>query len=368
MSQFSKRYPNQQGNSDLNSQWLEGEHKMNHGLRYIYRAIRLVSGLVFAVAAIARADVPISPVAEVAGAKELAQLENEHVQVSFVEAKRGGKASARPVVRVRRGQEWVEAPLDASAESYQVVTAPGNVTFGMPEPRGYYALWSQEGRKGPLARVAWNAGKTEEAIVKSVSQLDAGRLKLKFYPLSTGSLEAIWSLAPDQKSIKVALEFRPLQEGQYSLGYFLFHRKPPEEVDELLLPPDDPGQAFSLEALHLSAGPGADSDVADAGGPDDLDRGGRSRIPHRSSSQCRRRSRVRAADSRRSRERTSLHLRPASREAGIQGGKGRSRAVHLSGVGAIRAIGTPPIGPLRTRCSAGTTTERMARSRSPRPR
>lgn len=200
------------------------------------RTSRAVGCLVLSAATVAHAEAPISPVTEVAEAKALAQLENEHVQVSFVQARRGGKASARPVVRVRRDGEWIEAPLDPSAESYQVVTAPGDVSFEIPKPRGYYALWTQEGRKGPLARVAWNAGKSEEAILRSVSQLDAERLKLEFYPLPTGSLQATWSLAPGEKSVKVAMDFRPRREGQYSLGYFLFHRKPPEEVDELLLP------------------------------------------------------------------------------------------------------------------------------------
>jgi hypothetical protein len=199
------------------------------------KMLQFVCGMVLAVPAVTRAEVPMSPVVEVAAAGVLAKLENEHVQVFYVEAKRGGRASARPVVRVRRNDEWVEAPLDASAESYQVVTAPGNVTFGMPN-RGYYALWTQEGRKGPLARVAWQAGKTAEAVVKSVRQLDARSLKLEFHPLPTGELEATWSLAPGEKSIKVALEFRPRQDGQYSLGYFLFNRKAPAEVDELLLP------------------------------------------------------------------------------------------------------------------------------------
>lgn len=166
----------------------------------------------------------------------LAKLENEHVQVSFVEAKRGGKASARPVVRVRQGDDWIEAPLDASAESYQVVTAPENVSFGIPE-RGYYAQWTQEGRAQPIARVAWQAGETREAVVESVEQIDDRSVKLRFHPLPDGELEAVWSLALGEKSIKVELGFRPNADGQFSLGYFLFHRKPPADVDEFLLPP-----------------------------------------------------------------------------------------------------------------------------------
>ncbi len=196
----------------------------------------ILCGILLASAMVARAEVLISPVEEIAGAAVLAKLGNEHVEVSFVEAKRGGLASARPVVRVRQGDVWIDAPLDAAAESYQVVSAPETVNMTIPI-RGFYPRWpdtTKEKSQGP--RIIWDAGKNHEAIVSSVEQVGPQQLKLRFHPLPVGSLEALWTLAPGEKSAKVSLSFTPTQKGQFSLGYFLFNCKPLEQVDELLMP------------------------------------------------------------------------------------------------------------------------------------
>jgi len=104
-------------------------------------------------------------------------------------------------------------------------------------PRGFYPRWTDLSRpKSVPAQVIWNAGENSEAIVASATQLDPRRLKLQFYSIPTESLEAVWTLNPGEKAIKVTLEFSPARNGQYSLGYFLFSRKPLEQIDELLLP------------------------------------------------------------------------------------------------------------------------------------
>lgn len=136
--------------------------------------------------------VPISPLEDQPGGKKLATIENENIRLSFVPATRGGKASARPMIEVKTPTGWLDAPVDASAETYQVVSAPETVTMNIPI-RG-------------------------------------------FHPLPIGSLEALWSLEPGGKSAKVSLTFTPNENGQFSLGYFLFNRKPVEQVDELLMP------------------------------------------------------------------------------------------------------------------------------------
>lgn len=207
------------------------------------KSLKLTYCLFFATSILARADVPIAAERELDESAVLATLENEHVMVAFLEASRDGQPSARPAVRVRRDGEWIEAPLDAPAESYRVVSATDDVRFGIPE-RGYYAQWTREGQPQPIARVAWQAGENREAVIRSVEPIDERSLKLRFHPLPEGELEAIWSLAPGEKSIKVAMEFRPTAAGQYSLGYFLFRRESPENVDEFLLPPTIQARRF----------------------------------------------------------------------------------------------------------------------------
>ncbi len=190
------------------------------------------------------AAVSISQVEESNPANILAHMENEHLKISFIGAKRDGKITARPVMDVRKEDQWVHAPLDESAESYQIVSAPESVTYKLPH-RVFHPRWTDtENDTLRNAQVIWEAGENREAIVASATQLDAQRVRLNFHPLAEGTLEAVWTLKPGEKSVKVSLEFRPSKKGQYALGYFLFNRKPMEVVDELLLPMTVQGKRF----------------------------------------------------------------------------------------------------------------------------
>ncbi|HIL69777.1 MAG TPA: hypothetical protein EYG38_08005, partial [Verrucomicrobia bacterium] len=190
------------------------------------------------------AAVSISEVEESNEADVLARLENEHLKVSFIGAKRDGRISVRPVIDVRKDGQWLHTPLDESAESYQIVSAPESVTYDLPH-KVFHPRWSDsENDKPKKVQVIWEAGENREAIVASATQLDAHRARLNFHPLAEGTLMAVWTLKPGQKSVKVSLEFRPANRGQYALGYFLFYRKPIEAVDELLLPMTVQGKRF----------------------------------------------------------------------------------------------------------------------------
>ena len=183
-----------------------------------------------------RAEVRITPVSASPSAKVLATIGNEQVRVSFRETTRAGLASARPEVQVRSAEGWTPVEVDPSAESYQVVSSPGTVQMQIPI-RGFYPRWPDAAKKGSQGpRVIWDAGRGFEGIVSSVEQVGPQQLKLRFHPLPMGSLEAVWSLAPGEKSIRVSLAFMPKEKGQFSLGYFLFNRKPLDQVDELLMP------------------------------------------------------------------------------------------------------------------------------------
>ena len=78
-------------------------------------------------------SVSMSPVMDGDPDTALATLANEHVRVSFIRATRKGKASARPVVEVKVPGGWLKAPIDASAESYQILTAPGDTAIRFPQ-------------------------------------------------------------------------------------------------------------------------------------------------------------------------------------------------------------------------------------------
>ncbi len=192
--------------------------------------------MILVIALKSQAAVPISPVEDVEGGGVAAKLENEHLKVSFVEAVRGGRATVRPLLELPMGGRWVEAPLEASAESYQILSAPEGVRMEIPQ-RGFFPRWpdrTKDDSRGP--RIIWDAGESFEAVLESVTQVDEQRLLLRFYPLPIGTLEGSWELRPGEKTVRVSLEFTPDEPGQFSLGYFLFNRKPLEDVDELLMP------------------------------------------------------------------------------------------------------------------------------------
>ena len=195
--------------------------------------------------------VTISPVTDAAGAN-LARLENENLRVRFVAATRDGKPSACPVVDIKTATGWATVPIDPSAESYQVVSGPlteaVKLTLG-----GFYPQWKVVNRlasvtvecagvriqtrpTSPNGRVIWSAGQNSEGIVRQASQIGPNRVKLDFYPTAAGRLQAVWELRPGEKTARVEMNLLPNAAGQYSLGYFLFQRKPLAGVQELLLP------------------------------------------------------------------------------------------------------------------------------------
>ena len=204
-------------------------------LRFAPMLTAIVMALAFAGTLFAA--VPISPVTDAANQTALGKIENENVRVTFIPATRAGKATARPVVWVKSSSGWIMAPLEPSAESYQVLSVNSDVRMKIA---GFYPRWTNihPGASGHsyTDKVIWNVGEGIEAIIRTVTQLDNKRLKLSFYPTAAGTLTAIWDLQPGDKSIRVALEFTPYVDGQISLGYFLFHCKPLEQVDELLMP------------------------------------------------------------------------------------------------------------------------------------
>jgi hypothetical protein len=206
--------------------------------------------------------VPISP-AEIGGAQvSLGQLENEHLRVGFIAAQRAGKASACPVLELKSATGWNKIPLDASAESYQVMPAAANINLSF---QGFYPNWTTSQKKGfeiqvggvkvktasGARSVVWGAGQGEEAIVQRVTQLTPERLQLDFYPVPAGKLQATWELKPGAKTVRVEMTFTPAANGQYSLGYFLFSRKPVAEVDQMLLPFMVMGKRFPQTAYTM---------------------------------------------------------------------------------------------------------------------
>ncbi len=187
-------------------------------------------------AATAREQLSVSPVSKQSD-KLLAELRNERMKISFVACERQGKSSVTPVFQVRTKDGWHRVAADASAESYQVLQADPDLKMDLyhvmhPKWKAVKALKL----KGGITKVVWNAGENHEAIVKSAKQDGPNRVVLSFHPQKVGVLQAIWELAPGDRSAKVELKFTATQAAQYSLGYFMPNRKPIEQVDELLMP------------------------------------------------------------------------------------------------------------------------------------
>lgn len=196
--------------------------------------------LLLSVNLISQAGVPVFAVATDREMDAIGRLENQFLRVSFLRATGAGQSSAQPAIEVRTASGWVAVPLDPSAESYQVLVTPSDVTL---EIDGFYPRWRKEGEER-RSTVIWDAGSGHEAVIKSVTQVDSDQIRLEFHPLPIGSLEATWRLAPGEKTIQATMTFVPSQQGQFSLGYFLFKSQAIEEVDSLLMPMMVQGKRF----------------------------------------------------------------------------------------------------------------------------
>ena len=125
-------------------------------------------------------------------------LGNEFIRVDFIPALRAGKSSVQPRIQVKSSKGWITAPLDPSAESYQILSGSAGVRMSIA---GFYPEWPTDAGK-EKSRVVWNAGRGEEAIARSVTQVDERHLKILFHRTSAGSLEALWELPSGEKSIR----------------------------------------------------------------------------------------------------------------------------------------------------------------------
>ena len=134
-------------------------------------------------------QITISPITINAGAEVLAKLENEHLKVSFVKATRGGQVSVRPEIQTRTASGWAMAAVDASAESYQILSAPAGVTMEVGVNSVSPRWFDKSAPDKTATRVIWDAGTNHEAIIAAADQLDGSHLKLRFHPTPVGEME-----------------------------------------------------------------------------------------------------------------------------------------------------------------------------------
>ncbi len=171
-------------------------------------------------------------------AKE-AILKNEFVKIIFTSYTLNDQQSIKPVIEVKTPLGWVNTQVDASAESYQILSADTSLEMGLysvMHPKWKAVPEATEKDNGGNTQVIWDAGKIHEAVIKSARQDGHSRVILEFYPMAVGELKAVWELEPTSRSAKVTIKFTPGKTAQYSLGYMLCKSKAIEEVDELLMP------------------------------------------------------------------------------------------------------------------------------------
>ncbi|WP_304066990.1 hypothetical protein [Pedobacter glucosidilyticus] len=173
--------------------------------------------------------------------KKVIHLKNEFIEIDFVQCLKEQKASYTPVIKVKTSLGWKKLETDPTAESYQIVSAGETSTM---EISGFYPKWvkwvspneTNITKKKTFTNTIWEAGKNYEPIISAVKQDGKNRVSLEFYRLDVGVFKAVWELFPNEKNIRVQLQFTPQNSGQYSLGYFAFNRKSLDEVEELLMP------------------------------------------------------------------------------------------------------------------------------------
>lgn len=169
----------------------------------------------------------------------ITKLENSFVRILFHENEVKGMKSFLPSFEVKTPNGWFKVPSKKLAESYTVLVA--DIDTKLDFYRSSYPKWkATEDKKdvsdNGLVKVIWDAAENHQFIVKNVKQVSKNKIALEFYSNNVGTLKAIWELKTVDKTAKVSLDFTPVKEAQYSLGYFLANSKPFEEVDNLLMP------------------------------------------------------------------------------------------------------------------------------------
>ena len=122
------------------------------------------------VAGNAQNPVSVSPVSQ-QSSKVLAKMENEYVKISFVSCKRNNKKSIAPVFELKTASGWLQTPVDASAESYQILTTDPSLEMGLyrlMHPKWKAVEGVQEKDSEGNTQVIWNAGKSYERIIKKI--------------------------------------------------------------------------------------------------------------------------------------------------------------------------------------------------------
>ncbi len=231
------------------------------------------------------AAVPMSEVTGADPSSVMARLANEHLELTFIAARRAGKSTVVPMIRTRCTNGWQRPPLAPSAESYQVLVG-GKDTELQGVVNSFHPVWNPRPDKRVSIEVngvrevvsattsrntVWDAGVGEEHIPQAARQVTKDRVGLDFHRGPSGELTAVWELKPGEKSARLTLRFRPDSPGQYSLGYFPPFESGMNEVAELLLPPVVNRRRFPEESFTVLAAcmptPVSLMELRHAGGP-----------------------------------------------------------------------------------------------------
>jgi hypothetical protein len=180
----------------------------------------------------------------------LASLENEYVRLEFLPALRDGvTTTVRPRVLPKVSGTAYDAGVDATAEAYMVSASPLGATYQYSSGYPYTPNWP--GRRAPFTAEAngvqietailspteaiWNAGELLRYIPRTATT-SGTTVRIEFYPQTSGTLQANWSLPAGDRTAHVALDFVTTAAGQYGLGYHLPISKTTAQINELLLP------------------------------------------------------------------------------------------------------------------------------------
>jgi hypothetical protein len=192
-----------------------------------------------------------------------ATILNQFLRLRFVPVKGDEKRLAVKTELKQKGR-WVS--MDASQEDHKVYviqSANPQPTFG-----NFFLSWNgsngfthftHQGKQYRLLEAdnAMNpfvAGELKQALPVAAKQTDNNTIEVEYAVGGEKILKGIWRLAPNNRHIRITLQFTPVHNGFYSLGVAAFQSSVRDSVTNIQLPPMFQYQRLSPQPVLLPSG------------------------------------------------------------------------------------------------------------------
>lgn len=194
----------------------------------------------------------------------VAAVQNELVRVRFVPATGSSEKRLVAKTEIRINGKWTG--MDAQREDHKVyIIRSKNPQLGFgnffPSWNGSVGLTSfnNNGKDYSILETdnslnPFFAGQVTEAIPVAAKQVNKYTIEVSYAVGGSATLQGRWSITPGAKHVTVSLQFKPAQDGYYSMGVAAFQSMAVDSITSIQLPPMFQYQRLSPQPVMLPSG------------------------------------------------------------------------------------------------------------------